>query len=84
VQDGNHGTLVEGATFAPGKVGQALSLDWVNDYVQASDNGLPAGTNPGTIDAWVKTTDVGERYFVIYGTNDFNQVRSLAMRRGGS
>lgn len=82
VQNGNHGTLVDGTTFVLGKVGQAFSLDGVNDYVQASDNGLPAGANPGTIVAWVKTTDGGERYFVIYGTNDFNQLRSLAMLNG--
>ena len=29
IQDGNHGTLRNGATFAPGKVGQAFSLDGV-------------------------------------------------------
>ncbi|MEI7451980.1 MAG: LamG-like jellyroll fold domain-containing protein [Candidatus Falkowbacteria bacterium] len=29
----NNGTLMNGATFAPGKVGQAFSFDGVNDYV---------------------------------------------------
>ena len=29
----NHGTLVNGATFAAGKVGKAFSLDGDNDYV---------------------------------------------------
>lgn len=29
----NNGTLMNGATFAAGKVGQAFSFDGVNDYV---------------------------------------------------
>src|SRR6266568_1888438 len=29
----NNGTLMNGATFAPGEVGQAFSLDGINDYV---------------------------------------------------
>ncbi len=30
----NHGTMMNGATFAPGKVGQAFSFDGVDDYVE--------------------------------------------------
>ncbi len=49
----NDGTLMNGATFAPGKVGQAFSFDGVDDAVTAS------GTNFDdlqqlTIGAWVK------------------------------
>jgi hypothetical protein len=33
IQDGNHGTLQNGVTFAPGMVGQAFSFDGVDDYV---------------------------------------------------
>ena len=51
--DGNHGTLVNGATFAPGKVSQAFSFDGIDDVV------LTPGTNIDdlqqlTIDTWVK------------------------------
>ena len=33
-RDGNHGTLMNGVTFALGKVGQAFSLDGVNDSIR--------------------------------------------------
>ncbi len=36
--DGNHGTLVGGATFAGGKIGQAFSFDGLGDYVAAADS----------------------------------------------
>lgn len=54
----NHGTLMNGATFASGMVGQAFSFDGVDDYVD-----LGAGWftyQSFTIDMWVKlgTTQV--------------------------
>jgi hypothetical protein len=33
IQGSNHGTLQNGATFAPGLVGQAFSLDGVDDHI---------------------------------------------------
>jgi hypothetical protein len=33
----NNGTLINGASFAPGEVNQAFSLDGVNDYVSVPD-----------------------------------------------
>lgn len=38
IWDGNDGTLQNGATFAPGMVGEAFSFDGVNDYVNVPDN----------------------------------------------
>ena len=37
VAGGNHGTLLNGATFAPGVVGQAFSFDGVDGYVEIGD-----------------------------------------------
>jgi len=53
IQDSNPGTLVNGATFAPGKVGLGFSLDGVDDRVEIPDaaNLKPANV---TVDAWVK------------------------------
>ena len=34
IQDGNDGTLMNGATTAPGKVGDAFSFDGLDDYVE--------------------------------------------------
>ena len=55
ITDGNHGTLQNGAAFASGKVGQAFSMDGVDDYIQFGDilDGLSIGF---TLDAWVRTT----------------------------
>ena len=52
--DGNHGTLKNGAGFAAGKVGQAFSLDGVNDYVVATSTGVPVGGSPRTVKLWIK------------------------------
>ena len=52
----NHGTLKYGATFAPGKVGQAFSLDGVDDYVEVPNGPALNPTNAITVEAWYKPT----------------------------
>jgi hypothetical protein len=54
VQNVNNGTLQGGATFVPGMVGQAFSLDGVGDFVEAPENGSLDFNGPFTIDLWVK------------------------------
>lgn len=57
ITGGNHGALQNGATFAPGKVAQAFSVDGVDDYVQFGD--IMDGLNGGfTLDAWIQTTAI--------------------------
>ena len=52
--DSNDGTLVNGATFASGKFGQAFSLDGVDDYVSVPDSpNLRLGASQ-TVAAWYK------------------------------
>lgn len=55
----NNGTLMNGATFASGMVGQAFSLDGVDDYVLVPDapNLNFASTSPLTIYMWAYLTD---------------------------
>src|SRR5262249_13777074 len=55
-----------GATFAPGMVDQAFSFDGIDDYVQATDTGLPFGTAARTLDFWMKPM-FNARVPVIYG-----------------
>jgi hypothetical protein len=60
--NGNNGTLINGTTFVTGKVGQAFSLDGVDDLVEIPDNDLWAfGTDDFTIDLWVnfQSSDFG-------------------------
>ncbi|NVN91044.1 MAG: LamG domain-containing protein [Desulfuromonadales bacterium] len=52
----NHGRLINGATFATGKVGQAFSFDGVDDYVDAGTNDIfnfNNGAGDFTIQAWI-------------------------------
>ena len=61
IQGINNGTLVNGATFAPGKVGQAFSFDGLDDGVtiQAGNGSLNMGASDFALDAWVKFTGMG-------------------------
>jgi hypothetical protein len=56
IQDGNDGTLQNGAAFAPGKVGQAFSFDGVDDYVSITHNDNLNVTSH-TIEAWIRPPD---------------------------
>lgn len=53
IQDGNNGTLKNGASFAPGLVGQAFSFDGVDDSVESSPTTV-MNALPLTVEAWVK------------------------------
>ena len=54
----NTGTLTNGPTRAIGKIGQALSFDGVNDYVNnGTGTSLDMGAGNLTLAAWFKTTD---------------------------
>jgi len=53
IQSGNHGTLQNGATFAPGLVGQAFIFDGVNDFASLPPNSI---TGDFTIEFWEKSS----------------------------
>ena len=55
IQNGNNGTLVNGATFAAGEVGQAFSFNCSNSVSIGSPAALKL-TNGVTLDAWVRPT----------------------------
>lgn len=60
----NNGTLQGGATFVPGIVGQAFSLDGVNDYI---DVGAGYNLDSMTLAAWVfidPATNTGDRRII--------------------
>src|SRR5262249_31312587 len=55
IKDGNNGTLENGATFAAGLVGQAFSLDGIDDFVNVGNApNLHVSAGNFTVDAWVK------------------------------
>ena len=49
----NDGTLMNGATFAAGKVDRAFSFDGVDDYVEVTDTTNFNFNQPLTVEAWV-------------------------------
>lgn len=62
----HHGSLINGATTAPGLVGQAFSLDGVDDFVAAPHHtALNVGTGDFTVNLWVKfASTTGEQVLV--------------------
>ncbi len=62
---GNNGTLTGGPTRAIGKIGQALSFDGVNDYVDVGDPAsgvLDVQTGDMTISGWIYMRTTDEQY----------------------
>ena len=54
---GNNGTLTNGPTRTIGKIGQGLSFDGVDDYVNAGRNpSLDMGANNFSVGGWIKTS----------------------------
>ncbi len=69
----NNGILVNGATFAPGEVGQAFSFDGVNDYVQIPKSASLDVGNQVTVEFWMKadpSTPIGSQIVGLV-TSDF-------------
>jgi hypothetical protein len=58
IENGNHGTLVNGTDFTVGVVGQAFSLDGLDDYVgnigTLSSFSFIQNTGVFTVDAWIR------------------------------
>jgi hypothetical protein len=55
--NGNNGTLNGGPTYVTGKLGGALSLDGIDDYVDCGNAASLNITDTITVAAWVKTSD---------------------------
>jgi hypothetical protein len=67
---GNNGTLVNGASFAPGEVQEAFSFNGTNSYVEVPDSPALRLTNELTIEFWLKRqtlTPPTPEYFVEKG-----------------
>ena len=66
IADGNNGTLQNGATFGPGKVGQAFTLDGVDDFVRVVSPTNVDLSGTFTFAAWFKTTSTGNATLLRY------------------
>ena len=62
---------------------QYLEFDGTNDYIEATDNSFPMGSEVRTAAMWIKTTQTGEKYFFCYGKDDTQYQRwSIGISNG--
>jgi len=86
---GNSATPMNGVALAPGLVGQAFSLDGVDDYLQVPNSpSLNPATNL-TLEAWIQTSATPDYSRVIskfydVGMGGANQGYGLGMHAGGT
>jgi len=71
--NGLHGTAVGDPIFVAGKVGQAISLDGIGDYVEITGYKGILGPNAITVTAWIKTTNTETGTIVNWGTQSGSQ-----------
>lgn len=57
----NNGTLMNGADYDIGMVGESFSFDGTDDYVQTPDSSTLDITDQITIDAWINPSALGSR-----------------------
>ena len=62
----NHGKLVGGATFAPGKIGQAFKLDGQDDCVEVAHAKALQITGDQTLAMWIKPARLGVRQNILH------------------
>jgi hypothetical protein len=81
----NHGTLNGGPTFSLGRIGQAINLDGLDDFVEtgktASELGIN-GANVRTVTAWVFTRGFNDGGIYEVGNQSNGQDFSLRTRTG--
>lgn len=61
----NTGSILNGALWTTGKMGQALDFDGVNDRVIVSSSATLAPTNALTLSAWIRPDSVTATQFII-------------------
>ncbi|MEP6699273.1 MAG: LamG-like jellyroll fold domain-containing protein [Verrucomicrobiota bacterium] len=66
-QDGNNGTLQNGATFTSGEVGQAFHFNGSNQFVVTTNaaNLSFERTDAFSIDAWIRTSETTLNHFIV-------------------
>ncbi|MHC4595426.1 MAG: LamG domain-containing protein, partial [Planctomycetota bacterium] len=71
--NGLHGTVMGNPTFVAGKVGQAISLRGLNDFVEITGYKGILGPNAVTVTAWISTTSTTTGAIVGWGPNSSGQ-----------
>ncbi len=83
-ENDNDGTLINGPKWVSGRSKSALSLDGVDDFVNAGNNAsLDFGTNDFAVAFWVKATGGEYRNIIRKGYGSNNPRFRLALRKIG-
>jgi len=86
--ENNDAILGGGATFAPGEVGQAFSLDGTASFIEAPDSASLSIPGQLTIDAWIKPNNVANIQDIVSKYNSCQGAEQksydLAMRDSGA
>jgi hypothetical protein len=83
---GNDGILTNGPVWTSGKHGSALQFDGTNDYILnvSALSGIPIGNSLYTIEAMIRTNDMGYRGIVGWGQwGSQNLVNALRLDPSG-
>ncbi|MBN2312518.1 MAG: hypothetical protein JXM79_01225 [Sedimentisphaerales bacterium] len=68
----NPGTAFGGATYGSGKIGQAINLDGVDDYVAIGNLHYASGGHTAvTVCAWVRTTSGADQIIASFDRNEY-------------
>lgn len=70
IEDDNYGTLQNGATFASGMVGQAFSLDGIDDYIRVPNHPSLHPASGLTIEAWIHSASTDGPHTIVGKWND--------------
>lgn len=79
---GNNGTLVNGPTRVRGKIGQGLSFDGTDDYIDAGNPASLRITGSMTISVWIKATSfpgLDDNYILTKNDSDPDSGYKLAI-----
>ncbi len=82
--NGNDGTLVNGTTFDPGKVGQAFKFDGVDDYISTNLDVQPSAMPTTTWEAWIFPTRTSGLRQTIFTDDDGGYDRAVIIEQGTS
>ncbi|GGD62201.1 hypothetical protein GCM10010911_20130 [Paenibacillus nasutitermitis] len=80
----NNGTLNNGAGWTAGKIGSAVSLDGVNDYVSIPDSGTLDGMSTLTVSAWINLDQLPTNNYDVVGKNANGNSYRLAVSLTGN
>jgi hypothetical protein len=82
----NPGTLINGATYAPGKVGNAFSFNGNGQYVNLpTGTNIPIGNGTYTLMAWINPKVAGDEGIIGYGNyGNGNQVNAFRLLNDGT